>query len=85
MDSVPSDAIVFLANKTLKTLVGPDSEIEDSVTAVKMKGGMAGGSLATVIALMEEVPKNVREMSSRAYSLSPSTRSLSFHDSVSSL
>ncbi|THH17089.1 hypothetical protein EW146_g3650 [Bondarzewia mesenterica] len=70
-DSIPSDAAVFLANKTLKTVVGPDTEIEDSVMGVKMKGGVAGGTLATMMTMIEEVPKNRLALAHRQYSLSP--------------
>lgn len=70
-DSVPSDAVVFLANKTLKAFAGPDSEIENSVSAVEMKGGVAGGTLSTITTMMEEVPKNKLALARRQYSLSP--------------
>lgn len=56
-DSVPSDLAVYLSNKTLKALAGPETDIDESITAFKVKGAMSGGTLQTLIALLEEVPR----------------------------
>jgi len=71
MDSVTSDLPVFLSNKTLKTFAGPAAAIDTSTSAYKMKGGISGGTLATVIASIEEVPPHIRKAALRDYSLSP--------------
>ncbi|KAF7983029.1 hypothetical protein HWV62_24676 [Athelia sp. TMB] len=70
-DSVPSDAVVFLANKTFKETMGLDTAIENSTTAVKIKGGISGGTLSTIISSMEEVPKDKLRRAARGYALSP--------------
>ncbi|TFK50767.1 hypothetical protein OE88DRAFT_1659822 [Heliocybe sulcata] len=70
-DSVPSDVAVFLANKTLKTLVDPNTTIERTDTAVDVKGTMSGGTLSTIMTTLEEVPKEELRLGSRDYVLSP--------------
>jgi hypothetical protein len=69
-DSAPSDTIVYLANKTLKAR-HPNAEIEDSVTAVDLASGVAGGTIQTIFSMLEEVPKNVLRFTQIPYSLSP--------------
>lgn len=41
------------------------------MSAVEMKGGVAGGTLSTITTMMEEVPKNKLALARRQYSLSP--------------
>ena len=60
-DSVPADLVVYLANKTAKSVLGPSAYIEDSVSLYKLKGGPSGGTLATVISSIEEIPKATAE------------------------
>ena len=60
-DSVPADLVVYLANKTAKTVLGPSAYIEDSVSLYRLKGGPSGGTLATVISSIEEIPKATAE------------------------
>ena len=58
-DSVPSDIIVHLSNRTLKALAGPDASIDESISAWKVKGaGLSGGTFQTLIADIEEVPRD---------------------------
>jgi short subunit dehydrogenase-like uncharacterized protein len=72
MDSVPSELSVFLANKALKELGGPDAEMGESTTAFKMRGGISGGTLASAIAAFESVPREKLRAASMSYALSAS-------------
>ena len=56
-DSVPADVVVYLANKTAKSALGPSAYIEDSLSLYRLKGGFSGGTLASVISSIEDVPK----------------------------
>ena len=58
-DSVPADVVVYLANKTAKSVLGPSAYIEDSISLYQVKGGFSGGTLASVISAIEDVPKAV--------------------------
>lgn len=58
-DSVPADVAVYIANKTAKSTLGPSAYIDDSISLYKLKGGFSGGTLASVIASIEEVPKEL--------------------------
>ena len=60
-DSVPADVVVYLANKTAKSVLGPAAYIEESISLYQLKGGPSGGSLATVISSIEEIPKAAAE------------------------
>ncbi|EPQ55373.1 hypothetical protein GLOTRDRAFT_116281 [Gloeophyllum trabeum ATCC 11539] len=71
LDSVPSDIAAFLANKTLKALAGLESTIERTDTAVEVKGTVSGGTLNTIMTVLEEVPKHELAHGTRAYALSP--------------
>ena len=71
MDSIPSDLSVFLSNKTLKSL-RPPLDIATSTTAFKVRGGISGGTLASFMVFLEEIPKDKIRAASEDYSLSPS-------------
>ena len=58
-DSVPADVVVYLANKTAKSALGPHAYIEDSISLYKLKGGMSGGTIASAISAIEDVPKAI--------------------------
>jgi len=70
-DSIPSDVSAYLANKTLKAVVGLDTAIDNSTSAWDVRGAVSGGTLGTAAASMEEVPKAKLEASMKDYSLSP--------------
>ncbi|KAH7917738.1 NAD(P)-binding protein [Leucogyrophana mollusca] len=71
-DSVPSDLLVFLANKTLKSLAGPSATIDTSTSVWKLSGaGLSGGTVASMLAAFEEVPRAKFHASSQDFSLSP--------------
>lgn len=51
--------------------VGPDTAIENSTSAFKIRGGISGGTLSTMMVSLEEVPKSVLKRSMQDYALSP--------------
>ncbi|KAG6832098.1 hypothetical protein H0H87_002926 [Tephrocybe sp. NHM501043] len=72
-DSIPSDASAFLSNKTLKAhdAFKGDYDVATSITAHKVSGGMSGGTLSTIMSILEDVPRDKLRESSIDYSLSP--------------
>ena len=48
---------MYLANKTAKSVLGPQAFLEDSISLYRLKGGISGGSLATAISAVEDVPR----------------------------
>ena len=58
-DSVPADVVVYLANKTAKSALGPSAYIEDSISLYNLKGGFSGGTLASAISSVEDVPNTL--------------------------
>ncbi|KAI0697401.1 Saccharopine dehydrogenase-domain-containing protein [Cerioporus squamosus] len=56
-DSVPADLLVFLSNRTLKNALGPDAQLGLSQTFYSLKGGISGGTLATMMSDIENVPR----------------------------
>ncbi len=75
-DSVPSDIAVFLANRTLKNALGPQTQLGLSQSFFNIKGGFSGGTMASMAAEIEVVPADVAEESERDYALSPGTSPL---------
>ena len=55
-DSVPADVVVYLANKTTKSVLGPSRYLEDSISVYNLKGGISGRTLASVISSIEDAP-----------------------------
>lgn len=70
MDSVPSDLVTFLSNKTLKAALGPEASMERSLTAYWIRGAVSGGTVQTAISFVEDVPKSVFAEALKPYSLS---------------
>ena len=70
MDSIPSDISVYLSNKTLKTLVSPDANIDESVSAFQASGGFSGGTFATALSTFTEVPRKELSIARADYALS---------------
>ena len=66
VDSVPSDAIVHLASRTLGHV-----PLGASTTSAGLHGGVPGGTIASIIAMLENVPRNLRALSSCDWALSP--------------
>ena len=67
----------MVANKTLKAYVAanrpgtPFVGLGTSLSAQKHKGGISGGTLASLITSIEEYPKEVRREGMKPYSISP--------------
>jgi short subunit dehydrogenase-like uncharacterized protein len=73
-DSVPADVVVYLANKTAKSALGPSAYIEDSISLYQLKGGVSGGTLASAISSIEEVPKSLTVEAMKDFSYRPRKR-----------
>jgi short subunit dehydrogenase-like uncharacterized protein len=71
MDSIPSDVSVFLSNKTLKKIAGPDACIENSTTGFRFKGAISGGTLSSAFSAIEDIPRKKFDQSLKPYVLSP--------------
>jgi len=57
-DSIPADVAVYVSNRYAKAVLGPETSIEESVTAFDVKGGScAGGEAGSVVAFVEGVPR----------------------------
>ncbi|KAJ3573696.1 hypothetical protein NP233_g2261 [Leucocoprinus birnbaumii] len=70
-DSIPSDIGAYLGNKTLKSLPIP-LDVGTSTTAHEFKSaGISGGSINSIITVIEDVPRKAQRESRKEYSLSP--------------
>ncbi|KAJ7750096.1 Saccharopine dehydrogenase-domain-containing protein [Mycena maculata] len=74
-DSVPADIISYISSKTLRETSGEPVDIDTSVSAYLVKGGMSGGTISTMITGIEEVSADAQRVASAAYSLSPGSPS----------
>ena len=70
-DSIPPDISVFVANRYVKAVLGPETSIEDSVTAYDVKGGFSGGTTDFIMSLVEDVPSQTFTSSVKDYALRP--------------
>ncbi|KAJ8591048.1 NAD(P)-binding protein [Rhizopogon salebrosus TDB-379] len=72
LDSVPSDVLAFVANKTLKSFGGPSTTIDLSTSAWKLGGAsISGGTFSTILTALEDVPKSKLLATRRNFALSP--------------
>ncbi|KAH7906635.1 Saccharopine dehydrogenase-domain-containing protein [Hygrophoropsis aurantiaca] len=72
LDSIPSDLLVFVANKTLKAFAGSSATIDQSTSAWTVtESGLSGGTVASMLAAFEEVPRRKLVASSQDFCLSP--------------
>jgi len=67
-DSVPADVIVYLANKTAKSVLGSSAYLEDSISLYNFGGGISGGTLASVISSIEDVPRALTDEAMKDFS-----------------
>ena len=72
-DSLPSDLAVFLSNRTLKNALGPQTQLGLSQSFFDVRGAFSGGSFATMVAEIEQVPRGRLAESHKEYALSPGT------------
>lgn len=56
-DSIPPDVAVYVSNRYVKSVLGSETSIEDSVTAFDVKGGFSGGSAGAIASFVEDVPR----------------------------
>ncbi|KAI1786338.1 Saccharopine dehydrogenase-domain-containing protein [Ganoderma leucocontextum] len=70
-DSIPSDIAVFLANRTLKNALGPQTQLGLSQSFFDVQGGFSGGTMASMAAEIEDVPADIAAESRKDYALSP--------------
>ncbi|KAI0302437.1 hypothetical protein B0F90DRAFT_1809886 [Multifurca ochricompacta] len=66
VDSIPADASVYLASKALGHV-----PLGTSTTSAGLYGGAPGGTLASFVAILEDVPTNHLSLSARDWALSP--------------
>lgn len=72
LDSVPSDVLAFVANKTLKSFGGPSTAIDLSTSAWKLGGAsFSGGTFSTILTVLEDVPKHKLLALRQDFALSP--------------
>ncbi|KAG9312290.1 Saccharopine dehydrogenase-domain-containing protein [Chiua virens] len=72
LDSVPSDILAYLGNKTLKEFGGPSTTVCMSTSAWELHGtGISGGTFSSMLAHLEEIPKNKLEAAREDFALSP--------------
>jgi len=58
---VHANVVVYLANQTAKSVLGPSAWVDDSISLYKVKGGFPGGTLASVISSLEGVPRKLSD------------------------
>jgi hypothetical protein len=68
-DSIPPDVAVYVSNRYVKSVLGPTTSIEDSVTAYDVKGGLSGGSTGSIMSFAEDVPRKTLINSTKDYAL----------------
>ncbi|KAJ7133739.1 Saccharopine dehydrogenase-domain-containing protein [Mycena crocata] len=70
-DSVPGDITAYLSSKTLRAISGEPVDIDTSVSAYVIKGGISGGTISTAITGIEEIPRREQTIARAQYSISP--------------
>ncbi|KIM68134.1 hypothetical protein SCLCIDRAFT_1209538 [Scleroderma citrinum Foug A] len=72
LDSIPSDIVAYVANKTLKSFAGPSTTIDMSTSAWRLKGtGISGGTFSTIITSLETIPRTKLKAGLSDFALSP--------------
>ena len=69
-DSIPSDITVYYANKTLKSLAGPETEIDMSTSAFNFEAVLSPGTLKGLVSYFRDVPAYLRVRSRQQFYLS---------------
>jgi len=68
LDSVLPDVAVYVSNRYVKSVLGPRTSIEDSVTAHDVGGGFSG-LIQAIMPLVEDVPRETLTKSATDYAL----------------
>ncbi|KIJ67410.1 hypothetical protein HYDPIDRAFT_108169 [Hydnomerulius pinastri MD-312] len=72
LDSIPSDILAYLGNKTLKAFAGPSANVDMSTSAWTMDAsGLSGGTFSSILSYIEEVPGDKVKASQQDFALSP--------------
>ncbi|KAJ7072889.1 NAD(P)-binding protein [Mycena amicta] len=71
IDSVPADLLPYLAAKKLREFTGKNVDIDTSVSAYSLRGTMSGGTLSTLITVVEQVPPIELQAGNVPFALSP--------------
>ncbi|KAF9234190.1 Saccharopine dehydrogenase-domain-containing protein [Melanogaster broomeanus] len=72
LDSVPSDILAYLGNKTLKAFAGPSATVDMSTSAWKLRGvRISGGTFSTILTYLETVPDEKAKAAMMNFALSP--------------
>jgi short subunit dehydrogenase-like uncharacterized protein len=72
LDSIPSDILAYLGNRTLKAFAGPSTTVDMSTSAWELHGtGISGGTFSSMLAHLEEIPKHKLDAARRDFALSP--------------
>jgi short subunit dehydrogenase-like uncharacterized protein len=71
LDSLPADITAYISSKTLRDHSGQRVDIDTSLSAYSMSGGMSGGTIGTGITTLEQVPKEELRVARKEYSISP--------------
>jgi len=72
LDSVPSDILAYLGNKTLKSFAGPSTTVDMSTSAWELRGtGISGGTFSSILAYLEDIPKHKLDAIRQDFALSP--------------
>lgn len=69
-DSIPSEIGPFLASKTLRAAFGDSARLGPSVSALKIKSSVSGGTIASILSMMD-VPKDQVSAAFDDWALSP--------------
>lgn len=79
LDSIPSDIVAYVSNKTLKSFAGPLAAVDMSTSAWKLNGtGISGGTFSSMLSLLEDIPLHKVKASTVDFALSPSKDHLVF-------
>ncbi|KAI0645103.1 Saccharopine dehydrogenase-domain-containing protein [Trametes meyenii] len=70
LDSIPADITTYLSNRTIKNALGPQAELGLSQTFYSLRTKPSGGSSATLISMLEDVPRLKLEEAQSDYALS---------------
>jgi short subunit dehydrogenase-like uncharacterized protein len=72
-DSVPADLVTHAARKTLNDYAPSQLSMTKSMSAYNFKGGISGGTAATALSALTELPEHKRKSLKQDFLLSPST------------
>ncbi|KAL4246225.1 Saccharopine dehydrogenase-like oxidoreductase [Abortiporus biennis] len=78
-DSVPSDASVFISSRTLKEHLGPDTQLENSISGFDTPSNVSGGTMISMLTALEKVPQHKQLASMQDFGLSTAVQGVPSH------